>query len=556
MNIIKAQNLLKNAPDETLAQYLARPTGDFPEYLVASEMKRRDDLRKKYSAEQEGQAPKTSVIDDLIRQTGAVAPQPPQPPMPAPPMPPEAMGLGAVPPPPGMQLTPAPMMAAAQQAPQQFNDGGIVALAKGGLPSDKDIEDYLSPRAGGSEMGFSASMAPYIPGLDARIRGGIIGSVMSGSPEIAGYQLGYEDDANSALANIIPTPAGAIVGGEYRRQLGNDAEIALRGNYNPYGEQPAMDLRQAPFSVEYTQRFKSGGPVAFKMGGDARYDFDPSSLTAGLPEVQDVPYYFQQQSDLIGPSGTQGYQEALTKQREDLEKRKGNYLSDFLIQSGLGMAASKSINPLQAAAEGALQGFKFYNQAKADDKEVERALLDSEFKFKQAERAEKVGLMGLANQARASAASDRQNAAMLNSRAIELGMRSAEAKDNALHRAEQIDVDKQRLGAEMKRLAVQERRDAEDAKTRALERDIKQFELERLKSGKLSPEKQATVIKYISDLKSDLYSNLAYNDKFNKGLEEIKKKYKDPLEQQRAIQMYMRPYFDQVGISDLEAMLP
>jgi hypothetical protein len=429
MNIIKAQNLLKNAPDETLAQYLARPTGDFPEYLVASEMKRRDDLRKKYAAEQQGQAPKTSVIDDLIRQTGAMAPQPPPPQMPAPPMPPEAMGLGAVPPPPGMQLTPAPMMEAAQQAPQQFNDGGIVALS-------------------------------------------------------------------------------------------------------------------------------GGGPVAFKMGGDARYDFDPSSFTSGLPEVQDVPYYFQQQSDLIGPSGTQGYQDALTKQREELEKRKGNYLSDFLIQSGLGMAASKSIHPLQAAAEGALQGFKFYNQAKADDKEVERALLDSEFKFKQAERAEKVGLMGLANQARASAASDRQNAAMLNSRAIELGMRGAELKDEALYRAEDLGYKKSALGAEMKRLQIAERRDAEDAKTRGLEREIKQFELERLKSGKLSPEKQATVIKYISDLKSDLYSNLAYNDKFNKGLEEIKKKYKDPLEQQRAIQMYMRPYFDQVGISDLEAMLP
>jgi len=428
MNIIKAQNLLKGAPDETLAQYLSNPTGDFPEYLVASEMKRRDDLRKKYSAEQEGQTPKTSIIDDLIREAGAVAP-PMQPQMPMPPVPPEAMGIGAVPPPQGMQLTPAPIMDAAQQAPQQFNDGGIVALS-------------------------------------------------------------------------------------------------------------------------------GGGPVAFKMGGDARYDFDPSSFTSGLPEVQDVPYYFQQQSDLIGPSGTQGYQDALTKQREELEKRKGNYLSDFLIQSGLGMAASKSINPLQAAAEGALQGFKFYSQAKADDKEAERALLDSEFKFKQAERAEKVGLMGLANQARASASSDRQNAAMLNGRAIELGMRAAEAKDNALYRTESLGLDKQRLGAEMKRLQVAERRDAEDAKTRGLEREIKQFELDRLKSGKLSPEKQATVIKYISDLKSDLYSNLAYNDKFNKGLEDIKKKHKDPLEQQRAIQMYMRPYFDQVGISDLEAMLP
>lgn len=345
MNIIKAQNLLKGAPDETLAQYLSNPTGDFPEYLVASEMKRRDDLRKKYSAEQEGQTPKTSIIDDLIREAGAVAPQPPQPPMPAPqmpapPIPPEAMGIGAVPPPPGMQLTPAPMMAAAQQAPQQFNDGGIVALAE-------------------------------------------------------------------------------------------------------------------------------GGPVAFKTGNVVdyyqRYATSPQFLAQQpIPDVGNEESYFTRAQNLLGQSGVEGYEGALAKQREDVEKRKQNYLSDFLIQSGLGMATSKRLGPLAAAAEGAAMGFESYQKAKALDTQAERDLRESEFKFKQAQRAERAGVLSISQNMYNMAQQQRDRAIDNNRQAESLRIQSQYYGDQASSEAKRLGLTEKQLANQ----AADNLRQLEESKSR------------------------------------------------------------------------------------------
>jgi len=181
-------------------------------------------MRQEYQAEQQGKSPTSTVLKDLA---GASLLKPP-----------------------GQQqvAVQAPQMPAAPQEPVHMYDGGIVAFASGGQPSVEDVESYLAPQAGGSESGFGASVAPYIPGFDGRIRAGVMGS---GSPKqpISGYQIGYEDGVNAAMARIIPTKAGNIVGGEYRRQLGDDSEIALRGNISPYKQQPAQDFRQAPFSI-------------------------------------------------------------------------------------------------------------------------------------------------------------------------------------------------------------------------------------------------------------------------------------------------------------------
>jgi hypothetical protein len=315
MNLIKAAELLKGAPDSELAQYLQNPTGEFPEYLVASEKLRREDMRKKYAAANQGQPTKTSIIEELLQKDNQQMRQQQPQQMPQQ-VPPEAMGLGAVPPPEGMQLTPSPMMEAAQQ-PQQFYDGGVVALAGGG---------------------------------------------------------------------------------------------------------PAYSANPADFAID---------PSIFQ--------------NEAIPEVHDLSYYQNQAKEAYGPSGLESYQDALAKQRANLAANKKNYLSDFLIQSGLGMATSKG-NLLQAAAEGATQGFKLHQQSKLADEQADRNLTDSEFKFKQAERAERAGLFGLSRQLYNDAYSQR-NVGMDNRRAAEqLKLTGAANLNDARYKAATLANEDRRLG--------------------------------------------------------------------------------------------------------------
>jgi hypothetical protein len=343
MNIVKAQNMLKGASDEVLQRYLSSPTGEFPEYLVASEIKRREDMRQRFAASQQGQPSKASIIEEILQKSGLAANPPAQPPaMPQPPMPPEAMGIGSVPPPQDMQMSAPPMLEAMAQAPQRMYDGGVVALAEGGLL--KEMQDYLS---------------------------------MS---DVEGDAVGY-----------------AAGGG-----------------------------------VDYYQRYKPS---------------DASMYTETVPEVGDLSSYFTQAQGLLGSSGVAGYQDVLNEQRKEVEGRRKNYLPDFLIQAGLGMATSKSLSPIGAAAEGAAQGFDAYKKSKSLDSQAERDLRESEFKFKQAERAERAGVLGVSQKLYESAQTQR-NRAIDNNRAAE------EARITALYRGDQAANDAARLGISRQELGI------------------------------------------------------------------------------------------------------
>jgi hypothetical protein len=232
MNLIKAAELLKGAPDTELDKYLQQPTGEFPEYLVASEKLRREEMRQKFA--NQGQPSKTSIIEQLLQKDNQQMRQKMQPQQPQ--QPPEAMGLGSVPPPEGMQLSPAPMMEAAQQQPQQFYDGGVVALAGGGDPRDYQLSQWLGiePTAAGrmsqEEMNSARSreMAAREIFGDSRMNG------QMGSPDMygAGTNIGqvglhgqYTPFTNQAMgqANISQPMAGGI------------ANIGATGTLNPTG---------------------------------------------------------------------------------------------------------------------------------------------------------------------------------------------------------------------------------------------------------------------------------------------------------------------------------
>jgi len=73
MNILKLQDMLKGLPDARLQQELDNPTGTVPQYLVLSEVVRRQKMREEFAPTQ---APQTTVLDDA---KASLAPRPPMP---------------------------------------------------------------------------------------------------------------------------------------------------------------------------------------------------------------------------------------------------------------------------------------------------------------------------------------------------------------------------------------------------------------------------------------------------------------------------------------------
>jgi hypothetical protein len=523
MNLLKAQDLLKGVPDQKLRELAINPQGDIPPFLIAAEAARRAKMRQEYKGDTEGKMPTSTVMEDLLNNLGVASLQPP-----------------------GQQQVPvqAPQMPAAPQEPVQMYDGGIVSFATGG-----EIEDYLQPRAGGSDMGFAASVAPYIPQIDGRVRAGVIGSSMAGSPEITGYQIGYEDGKNSVLANIMPTPMGNIANAEYRRQLGDDSEIAVRGNVSPF-EQVPMEARQAPVSVEYTQRFANGGIASFQRGGytDMSAYMPEYASNIQVPDLPGFQEFLTQAQTGLGDSGLPEYRKDIEAERERIQKEAPTDLSSFLKYVGRGLASAKSPNFINAVAEGVSTGLTMQEQAELKNKEAARQLRQSEIELVQKERAEKAGLFGLAKQLEANSIDRRNSAINQNYQATQLALTGRHYEDTARNAAAKLKLDERQLGI----AAANARRSEEDAK---LDRQLKELQIKRMQTGELEPRDKATVLKAIATQKTNLFSALSYSDTYQKGLDDIKKKFKDPLAQQRAIQMYNQPYFEQAGISELEALL-
>jgi hypothetical protein len=146
MNILEQEDIIKGLPDAALMKEASAPSGQVPQFLVVSEIKRRSDMRKRYENQQ--QQDQGTVKDQIMMEAmgiGSVMPpqmasqQPPEAPTGAPPMggmPPQGMPPMA---PPQAPKPPMPMggIASAPQAmpPMGMAQGGIVQMANGGSTS-------------------------------------------------------------------------------------------------------------------------------------------------------------------------------------------------------------------------------------------------------------------------------------------------------------------------------------------------------------------------------------------------------------------------------------
>jgi len=124
MNLIQISERLKEAPDNLLMREVQAPTGQYPAYLIISEMTRRKKLREGGAPQQ---APQTTVAEDMAQEGGLAAT-------------PQAMASTA-----GMDVN---GEGDYEEQPVEMASGGIVAFKRGLGVRDQLAEDRYYDQAG------------------------------------------------------------------------------------------------------------------------------------------------------------------------------------------------------------------------------------------------------------------------------------------------------------------------------------------------------------------------------------------------------------------------
>ena len=195
MNIIEAEDLVKGLPDQALFQEAQFPSGRIPQYLAVSEVQRRQDMRQRFQAAQQGQqsSVKDQILQGGIGSTGMAPEMSSMPPM-APQMPPQG---GPMPPQMPPQMPPPMGMAGGGIAP-----GGMVYMQEGRTipksPSRAEIQRILDKpiylRTSEEDAILNSANIPF---QGARQLGNILRDSSRGDTNLVPYDLGQRSAPGS-----------------------------------------------------------------------------------------------------------------------------------------------------------------------------------------------------------------------------------------------------------------------------------------------------------------------------------------------------------------------
>jgi len=205
MNIIDTEDMIKGLPDAALQKEAQNPSGQAPQFLVVSEIKRRKDMRERYAQNQQSQG---TVKDQLL----GMAPPAPQPQM-------ASMGQpqGRPMPPMGGQMPMGQPPMQQPAPPMGMYSGGVVRMAEG-LTVPQTREEQLAFLAGKSPEEILATAAQLGLNPNALIGAGIL-------------------DESQLEANIQPSSEDAVMAGYNAlinpTRVGSYIEGLTESEYNP-----------------------------------------------------------------------------------------------------------------------------------------------------------------------------------------------------------------------------------------------------------------------------------------------------------------------------------
>mgnify|MGYP003625482234 CR=1 FL=1 len=215
MSIIEQQKELEYYPDETLAQEMMQPTGIAPSFLVATEIKRRNDMRNAYQS-QANPTPQTSVVEEQAMELGGI-----------PNVDPNAMQQQ-------MMQQPMPQQQMPQNAPMPMREGGAIRHQGGQTIDRYQSEGYIDPNL--IAMGLTIDEeGKIVPIEDEEGLQGPFGNTIAG-PE--GWLLDtdlYTGGEDNPYAGRPLARTGWIAADLAKLKLANTGFKAAKGAYKKAG---------------------------------------------------------------------------------------------------------------------------------------------------------------------------------------------------------------------------------------------------------------------------------------------------------------------------------
>lgn len=409
MNQIEIAEQLKDVPDQYLLQEVQQPTGNFPAYLVVSEMTRRKRMRQ--AAAQP--APTTTVVEDLAM--GAQQPpMSPQMPQMAPQMPQQAsMGLGAMPQAQGDLAAMDAGVMPEQRIPSMAG-GGMVSFKQGGevekyqqggftdawqryqnsLISDEDplatssaFQRFISPSE--AKLYERAKLEEF-----DRLAKLPSPSVFTATTPAERYAYAQRENLMRQLrqGKFDPTapqsvtpPKEIIVNGNpvakdaynvatagriAQEKAAAQAAAQGRGTGTQVSRIPSAPVSQMPYQAEFDK-----GIAAFL----ARQPMTEEQLMAA--RAAGARQYEQEMPDRLTPM----MEQEIAARQERLGKEKGSNLNTALMQAGLAIMGNRSPYGMQAIGQGGLEGLKTYREGKKDIEQGEAELTKARIAAAQAQ---------------------------------------------------------------------------------------------------------------------------------------------------------------------------
>lgn len=377
MNLIEIAEQLKDVPDQYLMQEVQQPTGNYPAYLVISELGRRKRMRDSAMKEM----PKTTVAQDLT------APQRQQAMAQGQNMVQQAGGLNAMPQ--AQQdlaamdmLSAQPQMAQMPQEIPAMAGGGMVSFSNGGRTYVDEFSAYSDALGTGDSYTSAGKLPPeieaYRPGVFGTLFGLMPEGVGSGNIDYSLGQLGYTRQQIMAMDPAMKRYVVAKV------EEGRAPQAATPTTQPTTKPPPAPSGNQPP---RQEQRVVPTAPFGL-----------PSETNLAAAEKAGIEAYKQAMPDRLAE-----FRADLANQQKGMEARRASNLNEALIAAGLGIMGSKSPRALQAIGEGGMSGLSAYRQGVKDLRDSENALRESRLAMAKAQMLEDQGSFKAGKDARKEA---------------------------------------------------------------------------------------------------------------------------------------------------------
>lgn len=362
MNIIEAEDLVKGLPDQALFQEAQFPSGRIPQFLAVSEVQRRQDMRQRFQAAQQGQQPsvKDQILQGGIGSTGMAPEMSSAPPM-APQMPPQG---GPMPPPVGMAgggIAPGGMVymqegggttgalsrifSMKHQFPGLYDDSGELK------PGVAATRDFLAPRRPQFSVISEAKALRDQGRLPEAVA--LLRSERINPDQVLGGQPAAAAPPAAAPASVNPMPNQRQPSS--RPQLGSPATtsaVLFPGSPDASPGIPAAGAAMRQQAGADTPRQQAGadtgpmgylnslfGPQARSAEVQAAIDLNKQMVEQGLPAPVDLSQYVQ--------AAQQRQQSARDEARQDA-------IASTLMNLGTGLFAGDPAAGMQRATQEAM----------------------------------------------------------------------------------------------------------------------------------------------------------------------------------------------------------